>query len=209
MDIALTDIGKQYGSHWIFKGINAKFSSGNIYPIIGNNGSGKSTLLQIISGYITPNVGEVTFHANKQSIGIEDWYRHTAIAAPYLNLFEEFTVEESILLHSKLKPLQSDSPEALMKEIDLLKDRNKSLTQLSSGMRQRLKLALAMSSKSEVLLLDEPCSNLDKHWIAWYNDALQRMSEERIILICSNSQEEELVNATAEALDISDPRFRG
>lgn len=209
MDIALTDIGKQYGPHWIFKGINAQFSSGNIYPIIGNNGSGKSTLLQIISGYITPNTGEVMFQLNGRAIEIEEWYRHIAIAAPYLNLFEEFTVEESILLHSRLKPIQSQSPEALMEEIDLLRDRNKSLRQLSSGMRQRLKLALAMSSKSEVLLLDEPCSNLDKHWIAWYNDALQRLSEERIILICSNSQEEELVHATSPALDVSDPRFRG
>jgi len=207
--IALNDIGKQYGAHWIFQHVAADFYPGHIYPIIGNNGSGKSTLLQIISGFVTPNQGQVRMVLDDQELVVEEWYKHISIAAPYLHLFEEFTVEESILLHQKLKPLHDTHAEDLMDEIDLLKHRKKTLKQLSSGMRQRLKLALAMKSESAILLLDEPCSNLDKHWISWYNEVLKNSMMERITIICSNSQEEELANATDEALDISATRFRG
>ncbi len=209
MRIALNDIGKQYGSHWIFQHVEASFEPGHIYPIIGNNGSGKSTLLQIISGFVTPNQGQVRIEIDAKELAVEEWYKHISIAAPYLDLFEEFTVEESILLHQKFKPLRDANAEDLMDEIDLLKHRKKTLKQLSSGMRQRLKLALAMKSESALLLLDEPCSNLDKHWISWYNEVLKLRMQDRITIVCSNSQEEELANATDEALDISATCFRG
>lgn len=202
MRIVLTDIGKQYGKHWILKHVNAEFKTGQVQPIIGNNGSGKSTLLQIISGYITPNEGTVTYERQSENLEVESWFQHISIAAPYLDLFEEFTVLESVEMHRKLKPLQL-SDEDLLSEIDLWDHRNKTLQKLSSGMRQRLKLALAIYSKSDVLLLDEPCSNLDQRWSEWFNVALSKTIKERITLICSNNQKTELEQATETPLDVS------
>jgi len=201
MKIELNNIGKKYNDNWIFEDLNIQFESGNIYPIIGNNGSGKSTLLQIISGYVTPNEGNISYIQN-DIIPIENWYKHLSIAAPYLDLFEEFTIDESINLHIKLKKLEL-SKESILSEIELTKHRGKTLKQLSSGMRQRVKLALAIYSETSVILLDEPCSNLDVKWTNWYNEALAKTLENRIVIICSNSQSAELKLANKQAFDLS------
>jgi ABC-type multidrug transport system ATPase subunit len=205
MNIELSDVGKKYGRLWIFKGIQSTFKSNSIYGLIGFNGSGKSTLLQIISGYITPNRGSVSFFEDNQEIQIENRYKSIAIAAPYLDLLEEFTVAESIELHTKFKALKSAiSPKTMLQEIDLEKHRDKLLSQLSSGMRQRLKLALAIYSDTPILLLDEPCANLDKRWSEWFNTALLENAKGRIVIICTNSQENEMRCINSHILNVSD-----
>jgi len=201
MRIELKNIGKKYNDNWIFNGINLLFEAGNIYPIIGNNGSGKSTLLQVISGYVTPNEGRIEFNENGV-IPIEDWYKYLSIAAPYLDLFEEFTIDETIDLHAKLKALRKPK-DLILEEIELINHRQKTLKQLSSGMRQRVKLALAIYSETPIILLDEPCSNLDSKWTDWYNKALSKSLDNRIVIICSNSQSEELKLANQPAFDLS------
>ena len=205
MNIELSDVGKKYGRLWIFKGIQSTFKSNSIYGLIGFNGSGKSTLLQIISGYITPNRGSVSFFEDNQEIQIENRYKSISIAAPYLDLLEEFTVAESIELHTKFKALKSAiSPKTMLQEIDLEKHRDKLLSQLSSGMRQRLKLALAIYSDTPILLLDEPCANLDKRWSEWFNTALLENAKDRIVIICTNSQENEMRCINSHILNVSD-----
>lgn len=206
MKIELSNVSKKYGRLWIFKGINSSFESNSIYGLIGFNGSGKSTLLQIISGYITPNKGEISFFdRTNQELKIEDWYKSIAIAAPYLDLLEEFTVIESIELHTKFKELKPDvSTKTLLQEIDLEKHKNKLLSQLSSGMKQRLKLALAIYSNTPVLLVDEPCANLDKRWSDWFNTALSANAHDRIVIICTNSQENEMRCINNHILNVSD-----
>lgn len=206
MKIELSDVGKKYGRLWIFKGIASSFESNSIYGLIGFNGSGKSTLLQIISGYITPNKGAVHFFDEEnQEVKMEDRYKSIAIAAPYLDLLEEFTVVESIELHTKFKALKSAvSTKTLLQEIDLEKHKDKLLSQLSSGMRQRLKLALAIYSDTPVLLLDEPCANLDKRWSDWFNTALAANAQDRIVIICTNSQENEMRCINNHILNVSD-----
>lgn len=201
MKIELNNIGKKYNDNWIFKGVNVEFETGGVYPIIGNNGSGKSTLLQVISGYVTANAGSIVYNQNGL-IPIENWYKHLSIAAPYLDLFEEFTIDESIDLHIKLKSLRQ-SKQSILDEIELTNHRSKTLKQLSSGMRQRVKLALAIYSETSVILLDEPCSNLDVRWTNWYNEALSKTLEDRIVIICSNSQSEELKLSNRPAFDLS------
>jgi len=209
MRILLEDIGKQYGEHWIFQSVSQAFESSHVYPIIGNNGSGKSTLLQIISGFVTPNEGRISHRKGEVDLPVEQWYQHISMATPYLDLFEEFTVEESIALHQRLKTMTLENPAELMEQIDLAQHAKKPLSQLSSGMRQRLKLALAILSKSEVILLDEPSSNLDKRWTQWFNDTLSQHLAHRITIICSNSQSEEMACATDDPLDISALALRG
>ena len=63
---------------------------------------------------------------------------------------------------------------------------------LSSGLKQRLKLVLAFYSETPILLLDEPCANLDKHNIIWYQDMLKKYTQERLVIIASNSKSEEI-----------------
>ncbi len=205
MTIELSDVGKKYGKLWIFKGITTTFESDHIYGLIGFNGSGKSTLLQLISGYITANQGQVSFRESEKEIAVDQRYQKLAIAAPYLDLFDEFTVRESIALHAKFKPLTDGTSHSdLLEEIDLAKHQDKLLNQLSSGMRQRLKLALAIYSKTPVLLLDEPCANLDSRWSNWFNESLSNQSKNRLVIICTNSQESEMRCINSAILNVSD-----
>jgi ABC-type multidrug transport system ATPase subunit len=209
MRLEAKEIGKEYGGRWIFRNVSKQFDRGGIYPVIGHNGSGKSTFIQILSGYVTANEGTLHWIQREGELLVEDWHQHLSISAPYMDLFEEFTVEESVTLHQEFKPLLVDSVAALLEEIELTDHRNKPLSQLSSGMRQRLKLALAIYSESELLLLDEPCSNLDQRWSEWYAEAVQKMHTQRVTIICSNNQASEIGFATEVPLDISAPSHRG
>ena len=203
MQVRLDDIGKQYGDHWIFQHISAQLQPDHVYPIIGNNGSGKSTLMLIIAGYVTPNDGEVAMHDGETALPIESWYKHLSIAAPSMDLFEEFTVSEAVSLHHQLKPLEDITTSHLLELIELDNHASKQLRNLSSGMRQRLKLALALHTASQVLLLDEPCSNLDKKWMRWYNESLATRKNGKVVVICSNEHSEELAHATDTPIDVS------
>lgn len=203
MKITLENVGKKYANNWVFRGISTTFESNRIYGLIGFNGSGKSTLLQMISGYITPNEGLINFTNESSLINIEDRFRHIAISAPYLELFDEFTVAESIEMHARFKPLSKSGIE-ILHEIELEKHESKMLNHLSSGMRQRLKLALAIYSQTSVLMLDEPCANLDSKWSNWYNQTLSSEATEKLVIICSNSQDIEMASINGAILNVSD-----
>lgn len=203
MKISLHNVTKTYGKQVVYTGINAEFDKDKAYPIIGNNGSGKSTLLQTIAGYISPNEGTITYHSpNGSAIPVENWYQHLSIAAPYLDLFDELSVLDSIELHTSLKPLTMSTLD-LLDSIDLLDHKDKSLKLLSSGMRQRLKLALAIFGKTAVLLLDEPTSNLDAKWTQWLIDQVQSNRAGRIVIVCTNNQPAELEITDQEPLSLS------
>lgn len=201
MKIDLSGIGKKYGKHWIFRHVEATFEPGGIYGITGFNGSGKSTLLQIISGYVTPSEGTISYG----SLPIEQVHQQLSMSAPYMDLMEEFTVSESIALQANFKPFQDGTDaQAILDEMELANHAHKLLSELSSGMRQRLKLALAIKADSHLLLLDEPCANLDKRWTTWFNEALgETMHSDRTVIICSNSQEVELKSVDRDILDVS------
>ncbi|HXI00135.1 MAG TPA: ATP-binding cassette domain-containing protein [Sphingobacteriaceae bacterium] len=188
MEIILENIGRRFNRDWIFKGINKNLTSGNSYAVLGPNGSGKSTLLQLISGSLSSSEGTLQYIYAKKNVGIETAYQYISIAAPYLQLIEEFTLNELIAFHFNFKKKVDD-----ISVTDLLKfDRsgNKQLKYFSSGMKQRVKLALAVCSDVPVLILDEPTSNLDAQGIEWYLELLNKFSKDRLVLIGSNQEHE-------------------
>ncbi len=194
INIKLFNIGKRYNFEWIFRKINHEFTSENNYVILGANGSGKSTLLQIIAGNLIPSEGEIEFNVQslKSKVEEEDRYKYLSFAAPYLELFEEFTLIESIEFQAKFKPyFQGLTTEKIVELTQLGKSQNKQLKYYSSGMKQRARLALAILSNTPLLLLDEPTSNLDKNAIAWYQKLVNDYSKNRLIIVASNQQEYE------------------
>ena len=201
MNISLENIGKKYGENWIFRGMTTDFSQG-IYGVTGFNGSGKSTLIQILSGFVTPSEGKIEFNGGKTNV--EDVYKSCSIAAPYLELPPEFTVLETVQIQSQFKPfLQNMKSAELIEEIALTTHATKTLSQLSSGMIQRLKLALAIFADSSLLLLDEPTSNLGAKWINWFQSTLAANSSKRTIVIGSNDQTAELSLVNQGQIDLS------
>jgi ABC-type multidrug transport system ATPase subunit len=189
MTISLEKIGKRYNRSWIFRNVDFTFRKGQSYALLGPNGSGKSTLLQIISTYLIPSEGKVNWLMNDQLLDADEVYQYFAVTAPYLELVEELTLEESLQFHRNLKPLLLDD-HGIFDLLQFQPHRQKRVKQLSSGMKQRLKLALSILSDVPVLLLDEPGTNLDEQGIGWYRDLLRDFAKDRLIIIASNRLEE-------------------
>ena len=201
MNISLTNIGKRYNYEWIFRKVNYDFTSENNYVILGANGSGKSTLLQVIAGNLMNSEGEIKYQVSdtkyegkktENVIEIENIFRHLSYCAPYLDLFEEFTLSESIEFQAQFKPFASGlSTKQIIELTELERSKDKQLKYYSSGMKQRVRLALAILADTPLLLLDEPTSNLDKKAIGWYQKLVTDFSKDRLIIVASNQQEHE------------------
>jgi ABC-type multidrug transport system ATPase subunit len=192
MQIYLTAASKRFNKEWIFSNLDFNFVAGQYYALIGNNGSGKSTLLQIIAGYIGLTKGQINWMNDfGQSIDSTNIYQHISIAAPYLELVEEFTALEQIAFHQQFKSIQSDIQAIdILEKIGLSKAADKQIRNFSSGMKQRLKLALAIFDQAPILLLDEPCSNLDQEGIQTYHQLMQAYAMQKLIIVASNDPQE-------------------
>lgn len=191
MHIQLHKIGKKFNREWVFKNIDLTIAYGSRLAILGNNGSGKSTLLQIISGILSPTEGEISYTYQSKQIAVEQAFEHLSIASPYLELIEEMTLLEMIDFHFSFKNRYNNfSNEQLVELLGLASSAQKEIRYFSSGMKQRTKLLLAVLSDVSCILLDEPCSNLDKQGIAWYNQLLNDYLGGRTLLVCSNQEYE-------------------
>lgn len=192
MKIILNKLGKRFNKQWIFRGISLELTQGNRYVILGRNGSGKSTLLQTIAGFRLPSEGSLIFDANGKEIESNKQYQYLSIASPYLSLIEEFNIDELLSFHFRLKSLLPGlTSDGFTNLLQLQNIGGKPIKQYSSGMKQRLRLALAFFTQCPVLLLDEPCSNLDADGIIWYRNLLNTYASNRLVVICSNHQENE------------------
>lgn len=187
MTIQLHNIGKRYRLEWIFRGIEGAFLAGERWAILGPNGSGKSTLLKVLSGHLTPSKGEISFENQGVKVKEDAIFKSVSYAAPYIELIEEFTLEEALRFHAKLKPLLPGfTPAHLYELLALPRSRQKEIRFFSSGMKQRLKLALAVCSDTPILLLDEPATNLDVQGVEWYKKLISDYAAERLVVIASN-----------------------
>lgn len=201
MDITLTDIAKHFGREVVFHAVNVELPEGSRTAILGPNGSGKSTLLQVIGGALSPTQGSIVHRHTGRALAQEEVYRHVSIAAPYLGLYEELSLREVLEFHVRFKPLRAGLSALDVARIAYLEHAmNKPVLHFSSGMKQRLKLALAILSDTALLLLDEPASNLDAEAIEWYRTLLRAHMGDRTLVIASNRQpaEHDLCTAMIE-----------
>jgi ABC-type multidrug transport system ATPase subunit len=191
LKISLENIGKKFKNEWIFRNLSFEFLKNESIAIIGPNGSGKSTLMQALAGAIPINEGKVTYINEEKFIPDENWHDLLSFSAPYLELIEEFTLAESVNFHIKFKPFQNDLTSSdFLQIIDLEKHKNKPVKNFSSGMRQKLKLGLAFYSRTQILLLDEPTSNLDQNGFEWYLHNVEKALKDKIVIVSSNEPKE-------------------
>ena len=190
MRISLSDIGKRFNRDWIFRHCSYTFEQGVAYAITGPNGSGKSTLLQIIGGALIPSEGSLSWQTDSSGvtdIAPDEVYAHLSIATPYLELIEEMTLPEFLSFHAGFKPyIPGVTTEDIISQIGLGAYPDKQIRYFSSGMKQRVKLAQAIFSDTALLLLDEPCTNLDKEGYELYHRLMDTYAGDRLIIVSSN-----------------------
>ncbi len=203
MLLSCDKLGKRYNRHWVFRELSRDFKPGDKIAIIGNNGSGKSTLLKILAGFERFSEGNYTVSVNGKTVDENNVYRHISLCAPYQGLYEDLTLEEHFDLHRSFKNMRVNGFEEFKAILVLDNVYNKPLKNYSSGMRQRVKLALAILSDTPFLFLDEPVSNLDARSTQWYRDLVTSHLENRIVFVASNRNDDELFFCT-EHIQIED-----
>jgi ABC-type multidrug transport system ATPase subunit len=191
MKISLKDTSKRFQRHWIFRNLSYEFTAPNAYALLGPNGSGKSTLLRVISGMQSPSLGKVEFSKDGQVIEGNKVFSNISFSAPGQEIVEELTLHEFLEFHFSFKKLLDGiSIDTIINETGLQASANKPIGDYSSGMKQRVKLAQAIFSDTDILLLDEPCTNLDQHGVEQYRDWMDRYAKDRLVIIASNDVRE-------------------
>lgn len=155
--LEIKNINKKYGKNLVLDNFSYNIESGNIIGILGPNGSGKTTLLKIIKGYLLPSSGEIFLDGKKI-----DYLSNSQISyLPDVNFMDEnLTVEQGIYLFNNF--FEDFRVDKMISMLELMKlDKNKKIKELSKGMKEKYNLALILSRKARLYIIDEPISGVD------------------------------------------------
>lgn len=189
MIIEAKGLEKRFDAHIIFKSLDLTIAPGQRLAILGPNGSGKSTLILVLAGAIHFNSGTLyyRYEPGGKPIDEDKWYRHISIASPGMALPDQLKVAEIFRFYKKFKTA-GISEEAFCRLVYL--PPHEYIKNLSSGMRQRLKIGLATQFDSETIFMDEPTSHLDLEGIDWYLEVINKIPKKSALLIGSNDRKE-------------------
>lgn len=192
MKVTFDNVGKRFIKEWIIKDLSYTFESKKAIAVTGANGSGKSTLLKLISGIVPITRGSIAYeNGDNAVIPVESVFRKISFCAPYQELIEEFTLAELIRFHQAFRPLDGDYDVKEFADLwQLSHALDKRIHFYSSGMKQRVRLGLAIYTKSELTLLDEPTSNLDEKGVEWYLELIKSVINQRTLIVASNISRE-------------------
>lgn len=193
MQVVLQNLHKSFAKQKVITAVDYTFAEGQKHTILGGNGSGKSTLLKMIYGALSPNEGSITHIVNRKTVKPEEAVFHISLASPYLELIEELTAKEFLKFYNKFRSFKPGFSSNEILEYCMLSDSsNKEIRNFSSGMKQRLRLGLALFSASQLVLLDEPISNLDPKGMDWYQKLIEEHLDGRTLIVGSNFDEREM-----------------
>jgi ABC-type multidrug transport system ATPase subunit len=191
MDLSIQKLSKAFNQRTVFKELTFHIASGSRFAITGPNGSGKSTLLKVLSGGLLPSGGHIQYTLNSQAIPDDILYRYVHFVAPYNTVIEELNLPELFLLHHRLGLLKGYKQYADWHErLEYPFDPERQIKAFSSGMKQRIKLGLALLDDRPLIMLDEPGSNLDAQGKEWFYQLLNELSTSQTLIIASNESAE-------------------
>jgi len=184
-----TSITKRFNTQILFKKLDLQMTSGSSWSITGANGSGKSTLLQIIARIQQPTKGSIEYKLNDVLLTDEKIHETMSYTGPLINPYDELTGEENLAFCSKSQENLEKGME-LLDYFEIFKHRSKALKFYSSGMKQRLKLILALCNNPEILFLDEPSMYLDNTGIDKLFTILSDFSSKLLLVLATNEDTE-------------------
>ncbi|MCS7053549.1 MAG: ABC transporter ATP-binding protein [Ignavibacterium sp.] len=190
--LEIKNLSKIFGQRIIFQNINYSIHSNFVLGISGSNGSGKSTLVKIIAGVLSPTKGHVNHFVNGEKIDYEKLFNFIGFVSPYLILYEEFSAEENLKIISKIRGIKYEAEyiKELLAKMNLYSRRKDIVKTYSSGMKQRLKFIFALMHRPNLLILDEPTSNLDNEGKESVYSIIKDYSLKNIVIIASNEEQD-------------------
>jgi heme exporter protein A len=186
------NLAKRFGSRVVFSSLNFELSTGESLAVVGPNGSGKSTLLMTLLALHRPTKGRVEFFANGDLLDESQVRSHISFVSPYLNLYDQLTAEENLKFFSTVSGnnITGKQINRLLEKVGLAGRGSDLVAGYSSGMKQRLKYAVALLKEPAFLFLDEPTSNLDEDGRQLVKDVIEEHRSRCVTIIATNDAEE-------------------
>lgn len=182
-------VTKKFSNTTLFNDLNFSLQTGESLSITGPNGSGKSTLLQIIAGLQKPTSGNIDYIKSDKIIPKTQIYDCIGFTSPLMNPYEELTGYENINFALKQKKNEPDI-KSILEKFNIHSHKDKIFKYYSSGMKQRLKLILAIINDPPIMLFDEPGANLDKDGKKIIYSYIASVRKDKIIIIATNEKKE-------------------
>jgi branched-chain amino acid transport system ATP-binding protein len=211
--LEIKNIYKSFGEQKILDGVSFELEKGKVYTLVGNNGSGKTTIFNIITGFLSADSGTVKFKetllTNKNPVEINK----LGITRTFqdLRIIRNITVKENILLalnrnhytnvFSDFKNFNKQDyiiADEILEKVSLNQDKDFLADEISYGQQKLLTIGCCLANKSEVLLLDEPISGIDKNNYDKIKSLIENLSKEHIKYILQIEHNLEFIKETSD-----------
>ena len=180
--LEVTGLGKRYGDRWLFRNLNFSLDRGDALIVLGRNGSGKSTLLKAMAGLLVPSEGKVQATVADTRTGL-------SLSALEMSLYPSLTLREHLRLAGDLRGCPSREDE-LLDRIGLSRAGNLAASKISTGMKGRLKLALAIQPDPSILILDEPGAGMDEAGKDLVQSICAEQKDRGVLVLATNDMRE-------------------
>jgi len=186
------DLTHRYGRRVALEPVSFSLQSPGVAAVTGPNGSGKSTLLRIAAGLLRATRGTSELTVAGRTVAPPERRRWVGVASPELAFYEELSVEENLRFAAETRGLElpGSAVSAALAEVGLDSRAKDRVSALSSGMKQRLRLAFAVLHRPPMLLLDEPGSHMDDEGRAMLAALVERERGVSLVLIATNEERE-------------------
>ncbi len=191
MELEIKNLSKRYGTKQALNNVSCKLSDG-VYGLLGANGAGKSTLMNIITGNIEADEGEVLLDGKNilKPENQREFREYLGYMPQFPIQYRGFTVADFLFYMAALRGISKKKAkeriEELLDMLDLTEARNKKMTALSGGMKQRLMLAQSVIGNPKVLILDEATAGLDPKQRIAVRNLISEIAFQKIVLIATH-----------------------
>ena len=189
MELRISNLTKEFGGFRAVDGVTYSMGCG-VYGLLGVNGAGKTTLMRMLTTLMKPTSGEITWNG-EDIFAMDGRYRKVLGYLPQdFGYYPDFTVQEYLHYIASIKGIRPGAAKQrvreLLKQVGLVKARNKKMKNLSGGMKRRAGIAQAMLNDPQILILDEPTAGLDPSERIRFRNLISELSEDRIVLLSTH-----------------------
>lgn len=191
--LKIENLNTSYGKNLVLKDINLEIKEGSIFGLIGPNGAGKSTLMKSILGLVEKDSGKITLYGkeiNERNQKETNKNLGSLIEAP--SFYDHLTAYDNLDLICDMKNINKDKIDKTLRDVGLIKSKDKKVREFSLGMKQRMGIAIALIGNPKFLILDEPINGLDPYGIEEMRDLFKSIvkNSNTSILISSHILDE-------------------
>ena len=189
MDLRISNLTKDFGGFKAVNNFSYQMNCG-VYGLLGVNGAGKTTLMRMLTTLMHPTSGQITWDG-EDVFAMDGKYRMLLGYLPQdFGYYPDFSVYDYLMYIAALKGIRpavaKQRVKELLKQVGLVKARNKKMKTLSGGMKRRAGIAQAMLNDPKILILDEPTAGLDPSERIRFRNLISELSEDRIVLLSTH-----------------------